>query len=896
MAPAPQGLVTFLFSDVEGSTRLLETHPDETGPALARHHDILATAIRAHSGVIFETVGDAVYAAFQRAPDAAHAALAGQHKLAQNDWGPIPRLRVRMALHTGEVESRGTHYFGAPLFRCARLQSLAYGDQTLLSEASATIIRADLPPPATIRDLGWQRLKDLDEPEHVFQLDGEGLPTEFPPLRSIGEAKHNLPAEFSSFVGREQSLDRLREAIEVPGVVVIVGPGGVGKTRLATHLARTALERFPDGVCFVELAPLSHSSECLPAVALALRLRETPGRSIPEVLKDYLADKRMLMILDNAEHLTDIRMPIRELAAATSKASYVVTSRTRLLLPGAHHHELHPLSADDDAEPTTPAIALLADRVRSLDQSFNLTLENTPLVAQICAQVDGLPLGLELVAPAVASLGLRETLDSLVRQPESVFARTGADDRHASLKATVAWSYGLLGAGAREVFGQVSVFVGSFDIVAARAVCTLSPDETDHGLLALIGSSLLSPVEGVAEERRFSMLVTVRDFAVGLLTRAMRAETEARHAAYFFELASEAGRQLEGPHQGLWRSRITLELPNLRAALGWMEQNTLEGSLEMVVNLERFWDMSGLNAEGRNWLERSLTSYQGDPSLKARGLRFLGVLAEHHGDLASAARTYQQLRAIQSQMGDASGLADTKRGMAGVAAARGRVGEARRLLTEAIAVHRKDGNLRLVAAGLHQMALLELESGDPELAIAMAAEMESLYLQLGDTTGLAVAKHHYGRALRQAGRFEEALIQSGRALAMFEDAGNDGWLAPPLVNLAWTELALGDTYGARSRICRALLLMRDIEEPRLIPRILEARAAVAAVDSNMELARRVVEAADAVRRRGRFSRNRSDSRELRRYVKVASNPDSHQEPTASQVDELVQELIEGCRD
>ena len=898
MTPIPRGAVTFLFSDVEGSTRLLESYPDEAGPALARHHELLAAAMQAHSGVIFETVGDAVYAAFQDAADAASAALAGQRALADHDWGPILRLRVRMALHTGEVESRGTHYFGAPLFRCARLQSLAYGDQTLLSEASASRIRAGLLSGTALRDLGWQRLKDLDEPEHVFQLDGDGLPSEFPPLRTLGETKHNLPAEFSSFVGRKESLDRLRERIAEAGVVVITGPGGVGKTRLAIHLAREALERFPDGVCFVELAPLSQASDCLAAVALALRLRETAGRSIEEVVKAYLADKRMLVILDNAEHLTDIRGPIRELARSAPTASFLVTSRTSVALPGAHHERLDPMpdeSTATDGGPPGPAISLLADRVRALDQSFRLTPENTPLVAQICTRVDGLPLGLELVAPAVASVGARETLRSLERQAEPMFADEPSENRHASLQATVAWSYNLLDVAAREVFRQVSVFVGSFDIDAARAVCGSNPDETDRSLLALIGSSLLSPFEGVGDERRFSMLVTVQEFGRRMLTSDELAHADARHAEYFMKLAAEAAEELQGPNQGQWRSRITLELPNLRAALGWAERNTSDGPLEMVVNLAHFWDLSGLNAEGRMWLERSLNTFAGDPFVKARGLRFLGLLAEHHGELGSAARTYRHLRAIQRQMGDTSGLADTKRGLAGVVMTRGRHGEARRLLNEAIAVHRQDGDRRRVAAGLHQLALLELESGDPRLAIALAAEMEALYRQLGDTSGLAIAKHHYGRALRQTGSYEEAGVASSQALAMFEEAGNDGWLAPPLINLAWTELALGDTNRARSRICRALFLTRDIAEPQLMPRILEARAAVAAVDGDMELAHRIVQAANMLRHSDHLSRNRSDSRELRRYVKVATKPNHREEPTASQVDELVQELLEDCR-
>lgn len=897
MTPIPHGVVTFLFSDVEGSTRLLETHPGEIGRALARHHELLATAIRANSGVIFETVGDAVYAAFQHAPDAARAALAGQRSLKDHDWGPIPRLRVRMALHTGEVESRGAHYFGAPLFRCARLQSLAYGEQTVLSEASAALIRAAVPPDATLRDLGWQRLKDLDEPEHVYQLDADGLPSEFPPLRSIGETKHNLPAEFSSFVGREENLNRLRKHIAEPGVVAIVGPGGVGKTRLATHLAREALEDFPDGVCLVELGPLSLASQCVPATALALRLRETPGRSIQEVVKSYLADKRMLVILDNAEHLADIRVPIRELVAAAPNASFVVTSRTRLAIPGAQHEHLDPMRVEPRAaeEPAAPAVALLADRVRSLDQSFQLTSENTAVVAQICTRVDGLPLGLELVAPAVASLGVRETLASLSREQGPTLAEDDAGDRHASLRATVAWSYGLLDAGARSVFAQLSVFVGSFDIAAARSVCRLQPEETDRGLLALIGSSLLSPAEGVASERRFSLLVTVRDFALGLVPADEAAVIEARHATHFAQLASEAAEQLRGPEQGFWRSRLTQELPNLRAALAWTERNSPDRVLQFTLDLERFWDSAGLNAEGRAWLEGSLARYHGPLILKARAIRWLGRLSEAQGDLTSAARAYQQASALQLEMGDTSGLVETQRTMAGMLAHRGRLGKARLLLEDAIAAARQHGDPRLTADALHGLTLFELESGDSTLAIGLSLELEELFERVGDPEGVAVAKHHYGRALRQTGRLQEAELASKAAVAMFEGAGSDGWLAPPLVNLAWIQLAVSDTQSARKHLCRALLLVHRMEDWQLLPRVLEGLAAVSAVDGNNEHAHRIIRAADATRRRSHWPRNRSDSRELRRYVKPAPKSARGPDATVSEVDELLHELLEDCR-
>jgi predicted ATPase/class 3 adenylate cyclase len=898
MTDLPHGVVTFLFSDVEGSTRLLETQPEQLGPALAQHHELLGAAVQAELGVVFETVGDAVYAAFQHAPNAARAALAGQRALAEHDWGPLPRLHIRIAMHTGEVESRGSHYYGAPLFRCARLQSLAYGDQTLITATSADLIKGDLPDGSQVSDLGWQRLKDLDEPEHVFQLNGERLPSQFPPLRSVGEAKHNLPAEFSSFVGREEFLGSLRQSIADPGVVVVVGPGGVGKTRLAVHLAREAVDDFPAGCCLVELAPLSHASECVPALASALHLRETPGRTIQEVVDTFLADKKMLIVLDNAEHLAEIDAPIRDLAASAPVASILVTSRIKLDLPGAVHTRLEPMeirpTTTAELQTESPAIALLADRVSSLDQSFRLTPDNMPVVAEICERVDGLPLGLELIAPSVASLGLRETLDTLLRIPDRSSAPETSGDRHANLTATVAWSYGLLDPGARDLFAHLSVFVSSFDVHAARAISSSSPEETDRRLVALVGSSLLAPSEGVSDQRRFSMLMTVRDFARGIMASAAVDELEARHAAYFTEWGSSGAEQLRGPDQGLWMGRMTLDLPNLRRALEWTQRNAPDRLVPFATKMARFWSTASLPSEGRVWLERSLSDFHGDPRVKADALRWLGMLAEHQADMVAATRTYRELSALQREIGDVSGLADTNRGVAGILARQGRRAEARRLVTEAIAVHRRDGNLRLIADGLHELTLMTLESGNAEGSLALLPELEDLNQQLGDTSGVAVAKHHLGRALRQMGRLREAKLASEAALAMFEEAGNEGFLPYPLVNLAWTELALGDSAAARGRICRVFSLLRGIEEPQVVPRVLEARAAVAAVDGDTGLASRITRAADALRDRNHLPRTRSDSRELRRYVKPQPKSSPTAEPTPAEVDQLIQDLREDC--
>jgi non-specific serine/threonine protein kinase len=611
----------------------------------------------------------------------------------------------------------------------------------------------------------------------------------------------------------------------------------------------------------------------------------------------FLADKRMLIVLDNAEHLTDVGAPIRDLAASAPLASILITSRIKLNLPGATHTRLEPMTVQPTAADgsTSPAVALLGDRVRSFDQSFELSPLNLPLLVEICERVDGLPLGLELVAPNVAGLGARETLDALSQRQRQSSDIAPDGDRHASLTATVAWSYSLLDAGTRDLFAQLSMFVGSFDVPAARAVSLQDPDEVDRGLVKLLSSSLLGSVEGVADERRFSMLVTVQDFARSLVTPADLPELEARHAAYFEQMAAVAARAVNGPDQGTWPTRMALELPNLRAALAWKERSDPDGLVEFATNLARYWDLAGMNTEGRPWLERALTEHQQPDAARARALRWLGRLSEHQGDLASANRTYRELSALQRKLGDWSGLADTQRGMAGVAAGRGRRREAQRLVEQALARHRQDGDLALSVDGLAQLTLMELEAGDSEQAMVHATEMERLSREIGNKGGIAVARHHLARGLRQGGRMREAQTAAKDALVLFAAADEVSWAPYSLLNLAWIELALGDLPEARRLLCQALARTQQMEEPGSLPRLLEAHAALAAVSGDDDLAEQITKAADAIRDRNHWPRNRSDSRELRRYVKAKRTPSSTTDPTPSDVDQLVHTLLEDCQ-
>jgi class 3 adenylate cyclase len=458
----PTGTVTFLFTDLEGSTRLLEAHPLAYREAVHRHHDLLQQAVEGHGGVVFETVGDAVYAAFERPTDAVAAALAAQAALLAVPWGETGPLRVRMGVHLGEVERRGAHYFGAPLYRCARLTATAHGGQVVLSAAVTEIVRDALPPGAALRDLGAHRLKDLARPERVTQLLHPDLPAAFPPLRSLDALPHNLPRQATPFVGREAELAAVAGRLRQPGVplLTLTGPGGTGKTRLALQAAAEVLDAagpdgarsggpFPDGAWLVELAPLADPGLVPAAVAQALGVREATGRPPEAALRDHLRDRRLLLVLDNCEHLLPGAAPaVAALLGAGPGVTVLATSREPLRVAGEHEHPVPPLALPPRPDPARPpdpaalshyeAVALFIERAVAARPDFAVTNATAPAVAELCHRLDGLPLAIELAAARVKVLAPPALLARLDRRLGVLTGgRRDAPARQQTLRATL---------------------------------------------------------------------------------------------------------------------------------------------------------------------------------------------------------------------------------------------------------------------------------------------------------------------------------------------------------------------------------------------------------------------------------------------------------------------------
>ena len=578
----PQGTVTFLFTDLEGSTRRWEEHPAQMREALARHDAIVRGAVDSHGGVVFSTMGDGMAAVFASARDSVRAVLAAQQGLAAEDWGEVTGpLAARMGLLTGEGVLGGEHYLNQPLNRCARLMGAGHGGQALVSGATELLVRDDLPEGCALVDLGEHRLRDLARPVRIFQLTGPGLPREFPPLRTLEAFAGNLPVQLSSFVGRAGELGQLAAVMARSPLVTVAGPGGVGKTRLALQAAADQLPSFADGAWLCELAPAGDGDMMTQAVLAALRARPRPGLSVTGSIVEFLRTRTaLLLVLDNCEHLASAAAALAaDILRGCPGVRILATSQQPLGVGGEQVFGLRPLSLPPPgaglvAAAASDAVSLFAQRATAARSDFSLTPGNVAAVGEICRRLDGIPLAIELAAARVAALRPAE-IAGLLDERFRLLTRGRADAarRQQTLQATVEWSYALLGEADRRVFGCLGVFPASFDAAAAAAVADadgLQRWDVLDGVTSLVGKSLVAEEEGPDQTSRYRMLETMRAYArQQLATGDQLDRLRHRHAGYYAAFAERAGLELVGPAQLEWQPRIRAELDNLQAAVTW---------------------------------------------------------------------------------------------------------------------------------------------------------------------------------------------------------------------------------------------------------------------------------------------------------------------------------------
>jgi predicted ATPase/class 3 adenylate cyclase len=808
---------TILFTDIEGSTRLWESDAARMSQALARHDAIARAAVEANRGVIVKTTGDGLYAAFADPADGLNASLTMQRSLRDPASTNGVPLLVRCGLHHGAVERRDNDYFGPPVNRTARIMSVAHGGQILVSQAVVDNLGPRLPAGVTLRDLGGVRLKDLTAPEHVYQLLHPELRQDFPALRSLEATPNNLPQQLTSFVGREREMAEAKTLLTSARLVTLLGMGGLGKTRLSLQIAADVLDAYPDGVWFLDLAPIRDPSLVASQAAQALGLQEQPGKSLKETLCAHAKDRKLLLIFDNCEHVVAACADlVNALLRAAPALRVLATSREALRVPGEQTYPVMPLDVPDktasvDVLARSDAVQLFVDRARLHKPSFLLTDREAPAVAELCARLEGIPLALELAAARVRTLPIAE-INHRLRDRFKLLTGGGRVllERQQTLRALVDWSYDLLENNERLLFDRLSVFAGGFELAACEAICgsePLAPDDVLDVVTSLVDKSLVMASEG-DESPRYRTLETIRDYARERLTqRGELLTTATRHCDHYLTMAKAANAGIKSAEQPLWIRRLEADLDNLRAGMTLALESKVDPvlSVKFEVALLHFWLLRGYSTEGRKAVRMSLAL----PEVQAF-------------DVAHAHALYVGAALANSQ---------------------GEYAEAERMLTQCLALRRGIGNLVDLAATLSTLSLVQLHAGDAAKARAGEEEALGIFRQLGDRIGEAIGLHHLGEICLHVGDDAQARAHFEQCLAIAREIEHrelEGECERMLGEIA---LESGDVAAARARFARAQQVCEDAGDKRDAATALwwSGRADVAAGD--LEAARTRMESA-----------------------------------------------------
>ena len=827
MTALPTGTVTFLFTDIEGSTARWEQQRQAMQAALARHDAILREVIAVHGGHVFKTVGDAFCAAFATAPAALEAALAAQRALAGEDWGEgLGPLRVRMALHTGAAEERDGDYFGPPLHRVARLLSTGHGGQILLSHVTEELVCDQLPAGVELRDVGEHRLKDLGRPEHVFQLVAPDLQADFPPLKSLDARPNNLPMQPTPLIGREREVTAAAALLQRPDVrlLTLTGAGGIGKTRLGLAVAAALQDELADGIFFVGLAPIFDPALILSTIAKALGVVETGAQALLGSVQAFLKDKQLLLVLDNFEQVLAAGLVIADLLQAAHGLKVLVTSRAPLRLQGEHEMTVPPLRVPGRPLPGLEALSqfeavrLFIERAQAVKASFQVTNANAPAVAEICARLDGLPLAIALAAARVKILSPDALLQRLGSRLKVLTGGTSdLPARQQTLRATIDWSYSLLDPGEQMLFVRLAVFVGGRTLEAAEAICNCSDDlATDvlDGIQSLVDKSLLQQEDGPMGEPRFMMLETIHEYArERLMTSPDAGIVQRSHAEYFLELAERADPELLGPEQGAWLDQLEAEHGNFRAALEWSRLAEKDDAAEMPADalglrlaaaLSRFWEMRAHFTEGRRWLERLLDDSAGPgnsmlDAVRAKAYTGAGTLAWHQGDYEAGRRLHGAALALYRVLEDRPGVAFALNSLGAQDLQQGNVAQAAGLFEESLALARELGDKRLVSFTIHNLAEVARVTGDYARADLLYRESLSLFQERGELWGVAVNLRWMGEVARLQAQYEQATALYRESLTLCQQLGEKAVITECLEGFAAVAGAQGgQTASSRS--------------------------------------------------------------------------------------------------
>lgn len=890
----PSGTVTFLFTDIEGSTQLWEIYPESMKAALARHDELLRAAVAANHGHVIKTTGDGLHAVFASAADGLVAVVAGQRALQAESWPETGPLHVRMALHTGEAELREGDYYGGALNRAARLMAAGAGGQILVSQTTASVIQDRLPAQVNLLDLGEHRLKDLVRPEHVYQVTVSDLPARFPSLKSLNVLPNNLPVQLTSFIGREHDLAETRRLLPVTRLMTLIGPGGTGKSRLSLQLAADILDGFSDGVWLVELAPLSDPVLLPQTVASAWDVREQPGRPLMATLSDYLRPKTLLLILDNCEHLVDACAQLATtLLGACPRLKILASSREALGVAGETAYRVPSLSLPDLRQPLSlesmarsEAARLFIERAQAAQPHFVPAAHNLSAIAQICQRLDGIPLALELAAARVKLF----TVEQIATRLDDRFrlltggSRT-ALPRQQTLRALVDWSYDLLPEPECRALCRLSVFVGGWTFEAAEALIGLEAlDLLSH----LVDKSLVVAEEQPESgETRYRLLETIRQYARDKLLESGESPlAHDLHLDYYLRFASGAEPKLNGPEMLRVMNQLEIEHDNMRAALAWALELNPEVALRLAASLTTFWQRRGYLTEGRRWVQDALARFDAVPpaaelvprdrlALRARALWATGTLAWSQGDLHIARSALEEGADLARAIGEPGTLVEALMMLAlvtlwlgdttvtesviaeGLSVARAhnnKLGVAMILSPKAVWLRTVKGDLAAAVACAEEGLRLMREVGNPwisgmfifGLGVASASnddylaakayleESETVYRELGDRQMVTAAQSERAHIERQTGHYAQAVALYSSTILGWQELGHRSALAHELESLAFIAIAQSQPRRAACLLGSAESMREAADSPMAPAERTEYTEHVAALRAQMD--------------------------------------------------------------
>ena len=834
MTDRPTGTVTLLFTDIEGSTRLLQRlGAADYARLLGTHHRLVRSALAACDGIEVKTEGDSFFATFQRATDAITAVVDVQRSLAAEDWPAQEVVAVRMGIHTGEVGLVAGEYVGLDIHRAARIAAAAHGGQVLLSSTTRDLVTDELPVGVSLVDLGDHRLRDIEEPEHVFQLAIDGLVAEFPPIRALSARYEVLPAETTTFVGRERELGQASALLAGTRLLTMTGPGGTGKTRLALRLARTVGGEFADGVAFIQLAAITDHELVGPTIRHALGLADETGRTASETLVARLVAKELLLVLDNFEQVLPAARVVAGILEGTDAVKIVVTSRASLRVSGEQEYPVPPLAVPGKAETadlaqlaSSESVKLFIQRARTARPDFDLNAGNAEAVAAICRRLDGLPLAIELAAsrikllpPAALLARLSNSLDLL---QTSAADRT---DRQRTLRGAIGWSYELLGEAEQRLFRRLSIFAGGFRLEDAESIAAAPGPvgvEVFDGVSDLVDNSLLRPL-GDYPDVRFGMLETILEFGREQLATSGELELLAEALARRVVGMVEAGEAyLTGSRE--WLDRLDANHDNIRFALAWLTDHEIELALLTGGRLWRFWHLRGHLREGTQVLSGMLARPAANQPTAARAKALVGLagIVYWQGNYELARSSYEEALTIARGQTDAALEVEVLYSLAYVRAIERDWAGAARDFAAARQMYERQANELMATWALEAGGMVATLSGDHQAAVTMLDESFARFERLGDAFGQRNTLSVVTRALMNLGRLDEAAERNRRVTRLALEASDITSLSQSLHDAAALAALEGDLVRAATLTGAA---QRMVEEsggeppPELVNRI-----------------------------------------------------------------------------